>query len=291
MSKSWDQVLAELSAPFRDDEVSYKPQVFRGDKTAALATTHIDARTVMDRLDEVVGPGNWSDEYHVVEFTRMKPVKSGAPVPETSSGVVCKLTVMGVTKSDVGVPSDYEATKGAFSDAMKRAGVKFGIARYLYNMDTPWIPWDQGAKGGRGDWAGQFPVEHWRLAGVESRHPQYPAGVEVMTDVDFYEFYMEVEQFTRELEELEENEVMTDVENYEFYQDQVNLGALVDKILEETESYKSQNEIVAKLTKAKENGDIEELGSYSISGATDLPFDVAFKIAAYLLGANARLKN
>ena len=80
---------------------------------------YIDARFVMDRLDEI-GPENWQDQY----------------VDRTDGSVRCGIGILidgeWVWKWDVGDPSDIEANKGAYSEAFKRAGVKWGIARDLY---------------------------------------------------------------------------------------------------------------------------------------------------------------
>jgi len=53
--------------------------------------------------------------------------------------VECTLTVLGVSKVDVGFGED---AKAAFSDAFKRVGVKFGIARYLYDLPKVWVDYD-----------------------------------------------------------------------------------------------------------------------------------------------------
>jgi hypothetical protein len=72
----------------------------------------------MSRLDEVVG-GDWSDAYQK------------AP----SGGLECALTVCGVTRRDVGDDdSDNEKEKAGYSDAFKRAAVKFGVGRFLYSL-------------------------------------------------------------------------------------------------------------------------------------------------------------
>lgn len=81
--------------------------------------TYITARAVMDRLDTVVGPANWADDYR-----------------ETPLGVVCTLSIRcgpeWVSKSDIGTESGFAAEKGSYTDALKRAAVKWGIGRYLY---------------------------------------------------------------------------------------------------------------------------------------------------------------
>jgi hypothetical protein len=86
--------------------------------------SYITARTVMNRLDQAVGPENWRDDFR-----------------ELSSGnVMCTIFVRvdgeWIGKSDIGTESDVEEDKGAFSDAFKRAGVKWGIARELYKEGT-----------------------------------------------------------------------------------------------------------------------------------------------------------
>jgi hypothetical protein len=86
---------------------------------------YIDARFVMDRLDAAVGPNNWQDKYEDL------------PNGSVRCGIGIRLgdQVVGIDwvwKWDVGDPSDIEATKGAHSDAFKRAGVKWGIGRDLY---------------------------------------------------------------------------------------------------------------------------------------------------------------
>ncbi|WP_240906931.1 Rad52/Rad22 family DNA repair protein [Paludisphaera rhizosphaerae] len=115
-------LFAALAAPFANDEVRTRSQ-------AGREFQYVTARTVMNRLDEVLGPANWWDEYTPME-----------------NAIICKLTLRlpdgtTLTKSDAGGftttadTSDYE--KSGFSDAFKRAAVKFGVARYLYGDGVP----------------------------------------------------------------------------------------------------------------------------------------------------------
>jgi hypothetical protein len=129
---SGDDIADRLAEPFDATEVKWKPQSVKGNR--ALAICYIDARCVMDRLDEVVGPGNWQDEYTVLP----------------GGEVVCRLSVRfadsWVTKTDVGgeseQPDEGDRVKAAFSDALKRAAVKFGIGRYLYRLGHQWCDYD-----------------------------------------------------------------------------------------------------------------------------------------------------
>jgi len=106
-----------LAAPIDKGDVKFKPG--KGGKQQAFIT----ARVVMNRLDAVVGPQNWRDEY--------------ATVP---GGVVCTICLRidgeWVGKSDVGDAGDIEPVKAMYSDALKRAAVKWGIGRELYNDGT-----------------------------------------------------------------------------------------------------------------------------------------------------------
>src|SRR5215470_15583359 len=51
-----------------------------------------------------------------------------------------------ITKVDVGGPSEQpdggDRLKAAFSDALKRAAVKFGVGRYLYRLPAQWVDYD-----------------------------------------------------------------------------------------------------------------------------------------------------
>jgi hypothetical protein len=84
---------------------------------------YITARQVMDRLDTVIGPGNWATTFRVLDLD--------------TCAVECTISVFGVYKADVGFPNnpehpEQEALKSAYSDAFKRAAVHFGIGRFLY---------------------------------------------------------------------------------------------------------------------------------------------------------------
>jgi hypothetical protein len=118
--------LRDLAKPFPVDAVSWRVGSTNAAKTSGMALAYIDARDVMDRLDEVCGPENWRDEY-----------------TELSGFVLCKLWIRvggeWVWKCDGAGKTDVEGEKGMVSDAFKRAAVKWGIGRYLYSLDSPWV--------------------------------------------------------------------------------------------------------------------------------------------------------
>jgi hypothetical protein len=118
----YPDLFAALAAPFAKDGV--KVYTVQGRKIY-----YITARTVMNRLDDVVGPENWWDEY----------------VPSEKS-VLCRLTIrlpdgLTLTKADAGgyagMSDSGDDDKSGYSDAFKRAAVKFGVARYLYRDGVP----------------------------------------------------------------------------------------------------------------------------------------------------------
>ena len=116
------ELFAAMGASFESHEVRVRSQ-------AGRQLSYITARTAMNRLDTVLGPENWWDEY----------------IPGENS-VVCKLTVRlpdgsTLTKSDAGgyagMADSGDDDKSGFSDAFKRAAVKFGVGRYLYRDGVP----------------------------------------------------------------------------------------------------------------------------------------------------------
>ena len=86
-------MIAELlSAPFPANEVQFKPGVVSGSR--ALALGYVDARSVQDRLDAVLGIDGWQDDYQCL--------------PDGS--VICKLRLRigseWIAKTDVGGQSE-----------------------------------------------------------------------------------------------------------------------------------------------------------------------------------------
>ena len=130
----------QLSRPFPGDAVHWRAQTLKGDGTAAMALAYIDARDVMRRLDEVCGPDGWSDSY-----------------TETAKGrLLCTISIkcgdVWISKSDGAGDTDVEGEKGAISDAFKRAAVKWGVGRYLYDMDAIWAECESYEKNGKKYW-------------------------------------------------------------------------------------------------------------------------------------------
>lgn len=124
-----------LKRPFPKEKVKFRAGAtdarrHGGKAQNAIALAYIDARDVQDRLDEVVGSQYWETEYQ-----------------EVNGITICRLTINfpgfgKVTKCDGAGATDVEGEKGQLSDAFKRAGVHFGIGRYLYDFPNTWYPYD-----------------------------------------------------------------------------------------------------------------------------------------------------
>jgi hypothetical protein len=126
-------IFEQLAAHFPADRISWRVGSTTSDKSKGMALAYIDARDVMDRLDSIVGPDGWQCRY-----------------PHANGKTVCEIGIRingeWVWKADGAGDTDYEAEKGALSDAFKRAAVRWGIGRYLYDLDSPWVAVEQRGK-------------------------------------------------------------------------------------------------------------------------------------------------
>lgn len=108
-----------------------------GDKKGSVVA-YIDARDAMNLLDEVCGQGNWKDDYVVIRDDQKSFL--------VQSTISIKIGDEWVSKNDLGSDSSTDPEKGAYSDAFKRAGVKWGIGRFLYDLDIKWVNLDANGK-------------------------------------------------------------------------------------------------------------------------------------------------
>ena len=117
-----------LKIPFSPASVSWRVGSTTADKEKGMALAYIDARDVMERLDEVCGMAGWQDKYDWSDGKKM------------CCSIGIKIEGEWVYKSNGAGETDFEGEKGAFSDAFKRAAVLWGIGRYLYDVKAPWMP-------------------------------------------------------------------------------------------------------------------------------------------------------
>jgi hypothetical protein len=119
-----------LQACFPAEDIEWRIQQAgeKNGKVWALCIAYVTNRAIQTRLDEVVGPDNWKNEF----------------LAGPNGGVVCGLSIRvdredgcseWVTKWDGADNTDIEQVKGGLSGAMKRAAVQWGIGRYLYELE------------------------------------------------------------------------------------------------------------------------------------------------------------
>ena len=96
----------------------------------ASCVAYIDARQLFDILDEAVGAENWQTQFQTIDGKLF----AGIGINVASDG-----KTEWVWKFDTGSESNIEAEKGEVSDALKRAGVQWGIGRFLYSMDIIYL--------------------------------------------------------------------------------------------------------------------------------------------------------
>lgn len=133
--------LEDLKQPFPADKVHWRvgatnKKKFSGGNAKekkGIALAYIDARDVMERLDEVVGMGNWQCEYPFPGCCRIGINVHQEQLPISTNWV---------WKSNGAGETDVEGQKGQYSDAFKRAAVLWGIGQYLYDLENIWVVLD-----------------------------------------------------------------------------------------------------------------------------------------------------
>ena len=128
----WQTVGAALAAPFDPECVEWRPQGKTAPGARVQLVAYVDARTVMERLDTVVGAGGCS--------FALTPSVSDAAELRVARG---RLTIGGLSRDDVGTASNWEPSKGCASDALKRAAVLWRIGRYLYALPAVHVTLDE----------------------------------------------------------------------------------------------------------------------------------------------------
>lgn len=149
-------IYEELRRPLKN--IQWRIGKTSKDKTKAMALGYIDAREARARLNEVVGFNNWQTKIRV-EFNK----------------TICDLSIRldgeWITKSEGAGDTDFEADKGAISDAFKRACIAWGIGEYLYNLsrENTWVEIDDYKKIKKDEYEKLNKV-HNKIAGLESHH-------------------------------------------------------------------------------------------------------------------------
>jgi hypothetical protein len=135
-----------LCAPFPVEFIEWRIGSTNTDKSKGLALCYVDARAVMDRLDTICGPDGWQCNYtpgvngSIICNIGIQMPGTAHPVPGAPKGSIMDCAGAWIWKADGAGATDVEGEKGALSDAFKRAAVRWGVGRYLYDLKAPWVP-------------------------------------------------------------------------------------------------------------------------------------------------------
>lgn len=126
-------IQAELAKPFAPEDLEWRLQKADENGKWGIAVPYVTNRAIQARLDEVVGPDCWYNDF--------KPWHGDGKKSAQICGISIYFEERGgfITKWDGAEDSDIEPVKGGLSDSMKRAAVQWGIGRSLYNMDTVFV--------------------------------------------------------------------------------------------------------------------------------------------------------
>lgn len=131
-----DTYLTKLRDPFPAQDIEWRIQRsgIKNGKPWAIVVAYVSNRAIMDRLDEVCGPENWINEF------------AAGPDGGVLCGIGVRINDEFLWKWDGAENTNFEPVKGGLSGAMKRAGVQWGIGRYLYNLDASFAEFDENGK-------------------------------------------------------------------------------------------------------------------------------------------------
>lgn len=148
-----------LAAPFDPEDISWKPQTVDYKNNTALGVAYADPRAYVDRFNDVFGVGRWTDEYEFVVTPFTKVIKAKKAYKDTlateerlvpGNKVLCIATIM-IHDYDVVISStgdsdasDDNAATSAEAQAFKRAAMKLGTGRYLYELPKLTKPYSYG---------------------------------------------------------------------------------------------------------------------------------------------------
>jgi hypothetical protein len=153
-----------LRAPMDESAIEWRVQRSgeKNGKPWAAIVPYADARFLMDRLDEVCGPENWTVNYEIVHTGHVVPQTKwvkGEWVTEDQwmpPSVIASIGIRvgegehgWVWKADAAEFTDFAPTKGGATGAFRRACVPWNVAsvRDLYAIDGPvWANIHSGGK-------------------------------------------------------------------------------------------------------------------------------------------------
>lgn len=178
-SQSAEALYRQLKNPFDPKFVKVRVGARNKAKTKGIALFYLDVREVRKRLTEVCGLDGWS--------SKTSAIVAGDKVV----GATCQLLIRmpdgeWVVHEDAGESTQGSPVKGAFSDAIKRAAVNFGVGAYLYYIPNQWYEIDE-----YGNFLDQPQLPHWAKPSDKLEDWEAVAELEYNPDDDVDIDYME----------------------------------------------------------------------------------------------------
>jgi hypothetical protein len=127
--------IAKLSEPINPADIQLRVGMAGKNSRGVWCTllAYKDSRVDVARLNEVCGM-YWSNSYRYDEHDNLI----------CSLSIYDEETKQWITREDVGTESNTEKEKGSHSDALKRAGFRWGIGNELYQMPLLYISLNDG---------------------------------------------------------------------------------------------------------------------------------------------------
>jgi hypothetical protein len=142
--------MEQLTKPLPLEEIELRIGSVSQQKGFSLLA-YKNSRVDVKRFNEVFG-AKWYPKYHY----------------DDKGLLVCTIYVYDddiqqwIGREDVGIESYTEKEKGSYSDALKRAGFRWGVGIELYKMPFIWIKWDNW-KEYKGKWKPVVYLDEWKL--------------------------------------------------------------------------------------------------------------------------------
>ncbi len=140
-----EDLLIELQAPFPLSQVQWRVTNTASNRTRGQVVPYADPRAYTDRLNSLVTPQGWTRSYETTTMNNITRTKRNSEVVTGKILVICKVTIDGLgTHSGTGEEwaDGDNAMTAAEAQAFKRACSCFGLGRYFYDFEAPWVDLD-----------------------------------------------------------------------------------------------------------------------------------------------------
>ena len=140
-----EELLTELEVPFPVDQVLWRVTNTANNRTRGQVVPYADPRAYTDRLNALVSPQGWTRNFETVTMNNITRTKRNAEIVTGKILVTRKVTINGLgTHSGTGEEwaDEDNAMTSAEAQAFKRACSCFGLGRYFYDFDAPWVDID-----------------------------------------------------------------------------------------------------------------------------------------------------